>query len=102
MNDLHPLALIFVPILVAVGFVAWALRLWIGRQKDAIQARCRVAQVIFGLVIVISMIALFGQVWSYSMSRSPTWFHHPSILIALATTGLIYSNAHKRMRTMTP
>jgi len=102
MKDLYPLALIFVPVLAAIGFVTWALRLWIGRQKDAIQARCRVAQVIFGLVIVISMIALFGQVWSFLMSRSPTWFPHPSLLIALATTGLIYSNAHKRMKTMTP
>ena len=101
MKDLYPLALIFVPVLAVIGFVAWALRLWIGRQNDAIRARCMVAQVIFGLVIVISLIALFGQIWSFSMGRDPAWFPHPSILIALATTGLIYSNAHKRMKTTT-
>jgi len=76
------------------------------KQSDAstiaTRARCKVAQIIFGLVIAISLIALFGQIWSFSMGRARTWVPHPSILIALASTGLIYADARKRMKTMTP
>jgi hypothetical protein len=102
MNDLYPLAIIFVPLIVLIGFSAWALRRWVGHQDDAIRARCGVAKVIFGLVSAIFLMALFGQIWSFSMDRSQAWFPHPSILIALATTGLIYLNARKRMKSMTP
>jgi len=102
MNNLYPIAIIFVPVIALIGFSTWALRRWVGRQDDVIRARCRIAQVIFGIVIAIFLIALFGQIWSFSMGRSQAWFPHPSIWIALATTGLIYSIARKRMKTMTP
>jgi hypothetical protein len=102
MKDLYPLTIIFVPTLAVIGFVVWVLRIWIGRQNDAFRARSSVAQVTFRLALVITLITFIGQIYEYSTGRASTWIPHPSILVGLAMTGILYANARKTMRKLEP
>ncbi len=70
--------LLFIPLIAVTGVVAWAVRLWIGRQQDPARAHCRVAQVGFGLVVAVFMIELSGRIWSFSMGRDTDWVTNPS------------------------
>lgn len=102
MYYLYPVAIIISAQLVVLGVISVLALVWIGRQKDTLNARVKILRLLFWLMVAVAVIASTGQLYLHVTGKSPGWFPHPTVFVMLPVVGLLYRSTMQAMKDRRP